>query len=530
MTTEPSRGQAAPIRDRSWWTVQKFGKLRIKDPNSVGTSSRKKKEFVCECGKSKSIIIRDVLVGKTSSCGRCGVMDSNWWSAKKFGSLLLKKPKELHIGSHAKELWTCDCGKEKPISVKDVTNGSVTSCGHCNEMGAGWWSEAIFGRLRLKDPRTLNKSTNKKAVFVCRCGNENLHSVQSVTSGRTSSCGKCSSSIVGWYKKHRIFLQSLKTPIPARSIPAGGPIQLDVVSRVDRPFRAICPHCDSQYMPRFSQIKAGKSLTCGCSSGMISRPNLEIRDLAIENGYEAELEFKLSGHRYDVRVKKCKTLIEFDGSRYHSSEKARRTDEKKESLAGLYGYNFLRVKESSWRKNKEAEKQRILSFLRSHESIGHDHRCKNEILARLEEIDSVRSMDIPLTIRDNLDARVELLRKELRSANEDIISAAVSSHHVMCSVKNMGPGEAFGTDPFVYYGLGLVGEAGELTGSLLRVIRSHGTQEEKKSAVESELADCIIYAVVLAYATGIDLVKQVNDKAKIVEARAKAGYYGPAIR
>lgn len=155
---------------------------------------------------------------------------------------------------------------------------------------------------------------------------------------------------------------------------------------------------------------------------------------------------------------------------------------------------------------------------------------KSEIQAKIDELKMLSYVKMQPETMVHVNSRISKLEQEMNTADEDIISAAVSSHHVMCEVKNMRPDEAFGSDPFVYYALGLVGEAGELTGALLRAIRNGDTISGKKAAVESELADCIIYAVILAYATGIDLTKIVNEKARIVESRARSGYYGPPIR
>jgi len=156
--------------------------------------------------------------------------------------------------------------------------------------------------------------------------------------------------------------------------------------------------------------------------------------------------------------------------------------------------------------------------------------CKSEIVAKIQELELLLGIELPENVQEFVNSRISSLKNELNTADEDIMSAAISSHHVMCEAKNMGYNEAFGNDPFIYYALGLVGEAGELTGALLRAIRNKNNDTGKRAAVESELADCIIYAVILAYTTGIDLVRIVNEKARIVEARARAGYYGPPIK
>lgn len=453
-----------------------------------------------------------------------------WWTIKKFGKLRIKDPSDLNPKSKKKHVFLCECGKSKPVAVYDVTSGKTVSCGRCNEMSSEWWSKQKFGRLILKSPRTLNKNSKKKTAWICVCGNESFQSIYSVTNGKARSCGRCTVSINSWYEKNRDSLNLLKAPIFPDNMPSGGPKILEKVTRLSKPFKALCPHCETEYYPRFSSIKHGKSLTCGCSAGLISGPNIEIQKHIESQGFNAELEFKLAGYKYDICVKNCKTLIEFQGTRYHNSHEAKQRDKKKKNLAEVYGYALLQIEESVWRNNKKQENERIINTLLSRKNIGYDHLCKNEILAQIEELSKFRQLDLPQPLSDYVELRHDQLIRNIKTANEDIMSAAISSHHVMCSIKNMDPGDAFGNDPFVYYGLGLVGEAGELTGALLRVIRNGGSHEDKRMAVEEELADCMIYAIVLAYATGIDIVKKVNEKAKVVIDRAKSGYYGGPLK
>ncbi len=283
------------IQQKEWWAIQKFGKLRLKDPRDLQTDSIEETEWVCECGKSIITYIDDVVDGQEKDCGRCDVMSAEWWGSKRFGKLRCKNPYSLSTKSEIMVTWVCECGKPVNLIVKDVVSGTVESCGSC-------------------DPEFLNND------------------------------------------------------------------------------------------------------------------------------------------------------------------------------------------------------------------------CKSEIEARIEELELLSKSELPKEVQDVISSRISKLKEDLKTANEDIVSAAISSHHVMCKAKNMGYNDAFGNDPFIYYALGLVGEAGELTGALLRAIRNNDTNEGKRVAVESELADCIIYAVILAYTTGIDLTKIVNEKARIVEARAKAGYYGPPIK
>jgi NTP pyrophosphatase (non-canonical NTP hydrolase)/very-short-patch-repair endonuclease len=519
----PSHG----VKSKEWWGLQKFGKLRILSPIKLNTGCHRKLAFVCECGKHKSIIVRSVTSGKTTSCGQCHIMPSEWWNTKKFGKLRLKNPISISINSKKKHTFICDCGKEKNMCIYDVTNGKTITCGACNEMNAEWWSTQKFGSWKLESPTVLNKQTNNKAFFICDCGNRKEVSVHSVTSGSSKSCGECTKTIRNWYTKNRSQIRTLMAPLEPSEFPSGGPIPLERIVLNSKKFRSACPICKNEYMPSLSRLKSGHGLTCGCSTYQTSTPCYEIQEFLIKNGYSVFLEHKLCGYKYDIFIKESKILIEFNGHLYHKNIKTKQRDTKKKFLAEVYGFKLIIIDDRDWFKNKNSILQQLLQELSLRKQINYTYNTKAEIIAKLDEINSIISIiNLPHNVMTILMNRRNNLLQELKYSYEDIMSASINSHHVICKEKNMAPDAAYGNDPFVYYALGLVGEAGELAGALLRAIRSSDSTESKKAAVESELADCIIYSVILAYTTGVDLIKIVNEKAKIVESRARAGYYG----
>lgn len=129
---------------------------------------------------------------------------------------------------------------------------------------------------------------------------------------------------------------------------------------------------------------------------------------------------------------------------------------------------------------------------------------------------------------------IERMRKKYQKLHDnsyqDIFSSVLDSHKAMCKIKNMGKMEAFGHNPSIFYGLALSGECGELANKLVKVIRVNGTREQEREAIGSELQDVAFYMVLLAYTMEINIVKLVNEKAKIVIERAKSGYYGGALK
>jgi NTP pyrophosphatase (non-canonical NTP hydrolase) len=134
------------------------------------------------------------------------------------------------------------------------------------------------------------------------------------------------------------------------------------------------------------------------------------------------------------------------------------------------------------------------------------------------------------------DAAAGLIQNRIRelqssSGGDRMTEVVLESHRELCAVKKMGEKAAFGHDPAVFYGLALAGEAGELANKLIRAIRSGGPGEleRKKEAIRSEIADVLIYGILLAYTNDIDPLEEVVAKTQIVVQRAIDGYYGGAL-
>lgn len=169
---------------------------------------------------------------------------------------------------------------------------------------------------------------------------------------------------------------------------------------------------------------------------------------------------------------------------------------------------------------------------------------KSEIDARLDELRPflMEVMEhrktfgdngsFPQQLQDSLSNRMSALEDERGRALDDIFSAIVESHKILCHVKQMGEKEAYGQDPAFYYSAGVAGEAGELLNKMVKAFRNGGDATAGlRAAVVSELPDVVIYAFVLAYVLEIDLTRLVTEKASVVVKRAMEGYYGgPLIR
>ncbi len=181
------------ILSKEYWATAKFGKLRMLDPINISPgSSHKKILWLCDCGKITERPVWYVSHGKMTSCTKCNWKDKSYWKSNKFGSLKMKDPIEINIGSKKKVDWTCDCGKIRNCKITSVTGGNITTCGKCDWEDMKFWSDMKFGKLKLKSPKFMHKRSYRKELWICDCGNDTMVHVGRVTTGVTSSCGKCS--------------------------------------------------------------------------------------------------------------------------------------------------------------------------------------------------------------------------------------------------------------------------------------------------------------------------------------------------
>jgi hypothetical protein len=339
----------------------KFGSLRIKTPQNITKGSNKKIEWICDCGRETNTQISLVISEKTSSCGRCKEISAEKISNMKFGSLRIKKPQNVFPSSHNKIEWICDCGREICINTHSVLFGLTIRCGRCNEISIEEISKMKFNKLRIKTPQSILSGSSKKTEWICDCGNIVLKQIVNVTNGHTTSCGDCHKIISDWYFTNKEKIRSLKYPIQPSDVPSGGIIPLEVMRQKDMRFRTLCPACQKPWTAYWNDIRRGESLTCGCCTNRVSIQQRIICEYLKQFDPDVQLEYKLTykigvkvkNFHYDIFVPSKKLLIEYDGMLYHSSSKIKERDLEKEKLVKNLGYNFMRILESDWIKNKE---------------------------------------------------------------------------------------------------------------------------------------------------------------------------------
>ena len=342
-------------------SARKFGKLRLKDPCEVSPGSGKRLTWVCDCGREKSILVHGVMRDGTASCGRCNELSAEEVS-KGFHGLRMKVPEAVSPASHRKAAWLCPCGRETSAQVRYVVSGAIKSCGRCNTVGKDDMAVRKFGRLRMKVPADVLSGSNKKVTWSCDCGAEADIVAFFVLNGRTKSCGNCGMQVRRMYGRDRALLQALRTPILPSQLPDWCPRALEAVTHTSRPFRAECRICGSEYRPKWSGVRAGVSLSCGCTSSRVSRGQQEVYEF-LSGHVPCELEKKVGRLKYDVFVPSKGIVVEFNGTRWHSGKASRARDLRKYGNALAHGLGQVTVFEDEWLKGRPKVESLLLGRL-----------------------------------------------------------------------------------------------------------------------------------------------------------------------
>ena len=118
----------------------------------------------CDCGKETWVTISAWRRNKAKSCGKCMEPEIG----KRYGKLTVIKeapgrPRPHKNGRlYMRRFWLCkcDCGNEAVIDQHHITTGHTTSCGRCNDVNHDHIPESIWKSLRSIAYNVLNRCTN----------------------------------------------------------------------------------------------------------------------------------------------------------------------------------------------------------------------------------------------------------------------------------------------------------------------------------------------------------------------------------
>jgi Probable Zinc-ribbon domain len=326
----------------------KYGKLRINEPKDISSGSHQKILWICDCGNKTEATVTNVVSGNTKSCGRCSLLSADYFTNRMFGSLKIKNPEHHYPYSNKKVCWICSCGKEKLISISSVVSGKTRSCGQCEVPSVDYWTTTKFGKLRLKNPHSIHKNAHKIVEWICDCGKEILCRVNTVTQKKRTSCGNCIDLAREWFDANKQALLKLKTPILPENIPLGYLKLEQTITNVRDPFLARCGLCGNSYGPSWQNVRRGTSLTCGCTVNRISSSAKKIYDFLVSAGEAPILEHLVGELKYDIAVPSKRLLIEFNGLRWHSQKFSKKRDLKKFTNAIDNHYDMISLFEDEY--------------------------------------------------------------------------------------------------------------------------------------------------------------------------------------
>jgi very-short-patch-repair endonuclease len=350
-----------PVIKAAEIATMKFGSLRMKNPVDVTKGSAKVHTWVCDCGREKDMKAFYVLLDGTESCGRCNEISAEVLSQMKYGSLKMKTPDSTHPESHKKITWVCDCGNEKDIQARYVVGGTISSCGSCNQIDL---TGKEFNKLRAKDSQKVLSGSNKKITWVCRCGTETDAQIVAVVSGRTRSCGRCFAVLKAKWDDNKEWVRSLKRPIQPEDLPDWLPKALEPVpAKKPNKFKAECRMCGRVYSPSWNGIRAGLSLSCGCTTNRVSSGQRQLFRFVQSLGIEVKEEAKVGRYFYDVFIPSHQLIIEYNGLKWHSKENRKKIDNRKYQQAISSGYQYIMIYEDEWEKNRDKVKSLIRNRL-----------------------------------------------------------------------------------------------------------------------------------------------------------------------
>ena len=178
---------------------QRFGRLTLRTLLYEYKKPRKW-ECVCDCGSIKIVAQGNLLGGNVKSCGclrrEMGVIKNSMdLRGQVFGRLTVIE-RGAHIKKVAAWLCRCTCGGLTTVGTTSLVSGNTTSCGCWKRESPSQRSlRDLTGTLFYKLTVVCRGPNNGHHVqWVCRCICGDLHLVQGdhLTSGHTTSCGRCS--------------------------------------------------------------------------------------------------------------------------------------------------------------------------------------------------------------------------------------------------------------------------------------------------------------------------------------------------
>lgn len=186
-------------RDWSQYLGAKFGKLEVIGAGKELVDDKGKRQFYCkcDCGNEKLVDAWNVLRGRSKTCG-CGERLSRYSRkhakdirGKRFGCLTVVGDSGRRA-TNGSVIWNClcDCGNNFECSSSKLKRGEATSCG-CKKIHGNTINLVghTFGELTVMGIDRDGYGDRLRWLCKCSCGTITSVTTNSLTSGKTASCG-----------------------------------------------------------------------------------------------------------------------------------------------------------------------------------------------------------------------------------------------------------------------------------------------------------------------------------------------------
>ena len=113
---------------------QRYGRWLVIERATDCSRGRSRWLCRCDCGREATVVTNNLRSRKSTSCG-CYKIERTietkkfTLTGKRFGRLLVLRESNNKKGGRTTWLCRCDCGREKTIVGKTLTNGATKSCG-----------------------------------------------------------------------------------------------------------------------------------------------------------------------------------------------------------------------------------------------------------------------------------------------------------------------------------------------------------------------------------------------------------------
>lgn len=224
---------------------EKYSKLTIIDNFEVKTSE--KVTVRCDCGNVCKKLLKDVLSGKTKSCGCSAHPLGKDYFGKKFGMLKVIDHKVATF--RKKVMCVCECGIKKEISVKSLVEGTTISCGRCGKRKD--LRGMTFGKLKILGFDKIDEKHHAVWKCKCECGKEISVMSSYLISGKKTMCDECKN------------LELPKLNLIGQKYGKLLVVEYAGKGKYGSLWKCKCD-CGNYYIARSGDIRHGNTSSCGC--------------------------------------------------------------------------------------------------------------------------------------------------------------------------------------------------------------------------------------------------------------------------